>query len=518
MKKHIANTIISAAAVFALSACSLKEHPYGVFSNETFFLTEADAENALMYAYVPLNYIEYCQRFTFYIADGMTDEFCDYNMGNESVMSWDVSQTTEEMLYLFKSAYISLSRANTLIQEVGRMSIPQDRKDRYIGEAYFLRGFNHFMLAVNWGSVPIRKSPIVGVQDTFVQPDAIPDVWAQIIADLEKAESLLQVNKIQGRADRIAAQALLSRVYLYLASYKATGSPGYDWVKDADDMYAKSVEYAGKVIDGQSTYSLCDNIDDIYDVTRQNTCPEHIFITGMNREASGMEGTYSQLPCLWAIQISDYIYIPTTLIPETDPETGKVKVMKVIDYDTTWQTFRVDYRWKADHFTDNDLRGRLMVEQIYTPDGDEYLSFSPENQSSSDPTLCKYFFPFCRKYTDPYSVKSHTSANMYLIRMGEIYLNYAEAAGPTEKGYACVNAVRSRAGLPAVEPGLSVEDFRDVVREERVKELCFEGQYLYDLRRLHRVNSEYIKYRNIMEPYAYFFPFPQRESDLNPVK
>lgn len=518
MKKYIANIIISAAAVFALSACSLKEHPYGVYSNETFFLTEADAENALMYAYVPLNYIEYCQRFTFYIADGMTGEFSDYGLGNESIMSWDVSQTAEEMLYLFKSAYISLSRANTLIDNVQKMSMPQDKKNRYIGEAYFLRAFNHFMLAINWGRVPIRKSPIIGVQDTFVQPDEIPEVWDAIIDDLEKAESLLQINKVQGRVDKVAAEALLSRVYLYLGSYKETESPGYDWVKDADEMYAKSVEYADKVINGQSTYSLCDNLDDIYDVTKQNSCPEHIFITSMNREASGMEGTYSQLPCLWSIQISDYIYVPTKLVPEIDPETGKVKVMKVIDYDTTWQTFRVDYRWKEEHFSSDDLRGRLMVETIYTPEGDVYRTFSPSNKSSSDPTLCKYFFPFCRKYTDPFSVKSHTSANMYLIRMGEIYLNYAEAAGPTTEGYACVNAVRERAGLAPLEAGLSVKDFREAVREERVRELCFEAHYLYDLRRTHCVDKEHLKYRNIMEAYAYFFPYPQRESDLNPER
>jgi len=518
MKKIFSNIIIIAAAIFALSACSLKEHPYGVYSNETFFLTEADAENALMYAYVPLNYIEYCQRFTFYIADGMTDEFNDYGLGNESIMSWDVSQTTEEMLYLFKSAYISLARTNTVIEEVDKMDISQEKKNRYIGEAYFLRAYNHFILAINWGEIPLRTKAVVGVQDTFVQPDKIPDVWAQIIADLEKAESLLQINKVQGRTDKIAAEALLSRVYLYLASYKATGSPGYEWVEDADAMYAKSVEYADKVIYGQSTYALSESIDDIYDVTKQNTCPEHIFITGMNREASGMEGTYAQLPCLWTIQIQDYVYVSEKLEPETDPETGKVKVMKMIDYDNAWQTFRVDYRWKADHFTNDDLRSKLMVETVYTADGDVYMTYDPQNQFSNNPTLCKYFFPFCRKYSDPISVKTHTSSNMYLIRMGEIYLNYAEAAGPTEKGYECVNAVRARAGLPAVEPGLSVEDFRDVVREERVKELCFEAHYLYDLRRLHRVDSEHIKYRKFMDAYTYFFPFPQRESDLNPAK
>ena len=40
-----------------LSSC-LDEVPYGTYSNQTFYNTEADAESALMYAYVPLNYID----------------------------------------------------------------------------------------------------------------------------------------------------------------------------------------------------------------------------------------------------------------------------------------------------------------------------------------------------------------------------------------------------------------------------------------------------------------------------
>ena len=107
---------------------------------------------------------------------------------------------------------------------------------------------------------------------------------------------------------------------------------------------------------------------------------------------------------------------------------------------------------------------------------------------------------------------------MYLIRMGEIYLNYAEAAGPTAEGYACVNAIRERAGLAPLAEGLSPGEFRDAVREERVRELCFEGHYLYDLRRTHCVDKDHLKYRNFMETYAYFFPLPQRETDLNPAE
>ena len=52
--KYIAIVLLLSSA---MTSC-LEETPYGTYSNKTFYKTEADAESALMYAYVPLNYIE----------------------------------------------------------------------------------------------------------------------------------------------------------------------------------------------------------------------------------------------------------------------------------------------------------------------------------------------------------------------------------------------------------------------------------------------------------------------------
>ncbi|MCQ2184044.1 MAG: RagB/SusD family nutrient uptake outer membrane protein [Bacteroidales bacterium] len=517
MRKSLKSTLSLLLLAGMFSACSLEETPYGVYSNKTFFLTEADAENALMYAYVPINYIEYAQRFTYYFGDLLTDEIAQYGYGLSDVTGWDIKPTTEENLYFFKNIYVALGRCNSVLENVSKMQIPQDKKNRYMGEAYFLRAFHHFNLVKNWGEVPIRIKAVNTVADTQAKKAPIKDVWTQIINDLLEADKLLGINKCQGRVDKVAVQALLSRVYLYLATYKESGSPGYDWVEDADAMYAKAEQYAGKVIYDQNTYRLDPSLDDIYSVFCQNSSPEHIFITGMNREASGMEGTFAQLPLLFMIQYSDdYVYVSEKLVPETDPVTGKVKVMKMIDSKPGWETVRTSYEWWNNTFEDKDLRKRLLVSTIYTEDGDVFRTFDPENKQSTDMHTSKYFFPFCRKYSDPISVGSRSSANIYLIRMGEIYLNYAEAAGPTDKGYECLNAVRDRAGLAAAPAGLSKEDFREACWKERERELFFEANWLYDLRRKNRVNDTYITRIHPKESIAYFFPFPQRETDLNP--
>ena len=74
-----------------------------------------------------------------------------------------------------------------------------------------------------------------------------------------------------------------------------------------------------------------------------------------------------------------------------------------------------------------------------------------------------------------------------LIRLAEIYLNYAEALNEYQPGHGDVllylNKVRTRAGLPALEAGLTQEEMREHIRTERRIELSFENHRYFDVRR-----------------------------------
>jgi len=81
-----------------------------------------------------------------------------------------------------------------------------------------------------------------------------------------------------------------------------------------------------------------------------------------------------------------------------------------------------------------------------------------------------------------------------------------------------VNAIRRRAGLGDLAPGLSVADFRKAVIKERVYELAFEGNITYDLRRtgqLHTVKA-LVGQGVTNEEDVLFYPIPSIETDLNP--
>jgi hypothetical protein len=86
-----------------------------------------------------------------------------------------------------------------------------------------------------------------------------------------------------------------------------------------------------------------------------------------------------------------------------------------------------------------------------------------------------------------------------VLRLADLYLLYAEArnetlASPDDSTYMYINMVRLRAGLPKVQDSWSQwstnpdkykrkEGMRDIIHQERMIELAFEGHYYFDIKR-----------------------------------
>ncbi len=75
----------------------------------------------------------------------------------------------------------------------------------------------------------------------------------------------------------------------------------------------------------------------------------------------------------------------------------------------------------------------------------------------------------------------------HLLRLAEAYLIKAEALneaqGPVPEAYAAVNIIRARSGMPDFPPGLSQEEFRKKIQNERSIELYAENNRLWDVMR-----------------------------------
>lgn len=482
-----------------LGACSLDETPYGFYSEDNFFKTAADAEAAVMYAYGTLNYLEY-SRTIFFLGDMASESMTtksDASADNQDLNNWKVDnfKTNGSLENFFKYAFIGVNRANAVIKKVSNADFNQDQKDLFLGEAYFLRAWNYFNLVRNFGLVPIHHLVVETVDQTSTalasDMDAMYDL---ILSDCRRAAELLPVYDTPkiGRVDKVAAQALAAKAYLYVASAKEHGVKLYrDMHRDITVMYDSASYYAGEVIDKQSVYGFENSLLDIYDVEKANG-KEHLFTMAMDRTGSS-EGQYSKISKMFI----PYIDGATLYLKQGDTN----QFIPTHDGWGEYQTTTAFYN----SFDANDKRKTdLIVSKVYHADGSVLGSY---------PGTIPY--PFCRKYIDPKFEGDKTSTRPFLLRYSDVALIYAEAAGPTAKSYELVNFIRKRAGLGVLNPNLSKDDFRKEILKERTFEFAFEGDHMYDLRRWNRITTDVPEAAGLTEDQVTFYPIPQAEINLN---
>lgn len=93
----------------------------------------------------------------------------------------------------------------------------------------------------------------------------------------------------------------------------------------------------------------------------------------------------------------------------------------------------------------------------------------------------------CRKWgLDRNTAAYNRPVQWPIMRMAEVYLNYAEAlneynGGPTDEAYKAIDAVRARVGMPGLKKGMSQEDFREAILHERAVEFAYEEVRFFDL-------------------------------------
>ncbi|KKK76230.1 hypothetical protein LCGC14_2865760, partial [marine sediment metagenome] len=100
-----------------LISCGLEEEPYGFYSEDNFYTTEADAKAAVDYAYDSMTFLEY-SRAIFYLGDMPTDECgpkSDEATDNQDLHNWNVSNFNNNRMLsnFFKYGYIAINRANS---------------------------------------------------------------------------------------------------------------------------------------------------------------------------------------------------------------------------------------------------------------------------------------------------------------------------------------------------------------------------------------------------------------------
>ncbi len=531
MKKILAIALVAATA---LTSCDIERLPYGSMSAEQITSDPSASLDALMNGvYAQLKtWSDPMHRCGEYAGDNMmirgssTDAFFEF-------ISYSRTPNNYRLQNFWDYGYKGIAQASNIINMIEEGQ--SEEIDNQLGECYYVRGMLYFYFVRAYGrpyyqapeknlGVPIvNGTPDNIMTDLFMEDratlhDALPicatvkETYEQVISDLKKAEEMLTIDKGPAYASKGAAQAMLSRVYLYMSGT----------YENPNQEYARlAVEYADKVINS-GDYSLL-NRDQFmkYNTLTPENNDESIFV--VKRVASefsgydhyyGIGGMYANIGGMgWGEMYASAKYI-----------------------DLLNETGRND--WRPDHYRIVDARA-AFIEPTYE-DGNKlvFRFIKKEQEKGSDPILnyaqfdaerngatvtCKdaeknsytltpvneeeeiyeinyggatyqgvldYYISLNRVYPQFYITKcsregedSHLHSPI-ISRLGEIYLNRAEAyakLGQYSQALTDLNTIRERSIPGAGYTSLDKEDAVEKIDKERQLELAYQAERSYDV-------------------------------------
>ena len=386
----------------------------------------------------------------------------------------DLVITEDHGLTLWKIHYRSILNLNAAIGALaeGKLGpgVPEEEVQALLAQAKFLRAYNYFNLVRLFGALPLMTED-TDVLSPEITRSPVTEVYDLIISDFEVAIAGLPETWLaerQGRPARGAAQALLAKVYLTMATAPL----------NASENYALAAEMAQRVIDG-GNYALVEDIRDVFSLATEYG-PEAIW--GFN---------------------SNNVDI------NTDPQIWTPANMG------GWSDFTATPEWE-EAWPDQARKDAYLL--LENDEGTPYTEWDGQNV----PHVRKFLF-------DPENYDRLVSTtNMPIIRYADVLLIFAEATnqangGPTADAVAAINQIINRANdyqpnpnYPLMTGSESVQEFDDAVIRERNYELCFEQDRWYDIIRkriLKEVNPEWEE--NFSED-DYLWPIPQSDLRLNP--
>ena len=258
MKNNIKKYLLAAAgAGLMLTACDIERLPNGSMAAESITSDpDANLESLVRGAYAQLKtWSDPMHRLGEYAGDNMmirgssTDAFFQF-------ISYSRTPNNYRLQNFWDSGYKAVAQASNIINMIKEgQSVEIDNK---LGECYYIRGMMYFYLTRAYGR-PYYQAPDknLGVPivngtpkdlDNLQLPDrsTVAQCYAQVVADLRKAEKMLTIDNGPAYASKGAAQAMLSRVYLYMSGT----------YENPNRQYADSAAYYASEVINSGSYNL----------------------------------------------------------------------------------------------------------------------------------------------------------------------------------------------------------------------------------------------------------------------
>lgn len=238
---------IATFSLLSFASCKkiLDVNPVEFTSDDITIVDENSARTAVRGIYNQLasnGYYGYTfQTLGFFSADNI--QYVGSQTVNNQLTNHDVKADLGALSTAWSAIYNTINRANNVLDKVPALALSptftQAVKDQLIGEAHFVRALAYFDLARTWGGVQLVLTPTKTAGGRPAIPrSSLAQTYQQVLADLEKAESLLPATTNRIRATKKTVWALRSRYHLYQS----------EWAQAATN--------ASKVLDDIASYSL----------------------------------------------------------------------------------------------------------------------------------------------------------------------------------------------------------------------------------------------------------------------
>ena len=533
MKNNIKKYLLAAAGVgLMLTACDIERLPNGSMAAESITSDpDANLESLVRGAYAQLKtWSDPMHRLGEYAGDNMmirgssTDAFFQF-------ISYSRTPNNYRLQNFWDSGYKAVAQASNIINMIKEgQSVEIDNK---LGECYYIRGMMYFYLTRAYGR-PYYQAPDknLGVPivngtpkdlDNLQLPDrsTVAQCYAHVVADLRKAEKMLTIDNGPAYASKGAAQAMLSRVYLYMSGT----------YENPNRQYADSAAYYASEVINSGSYNLLPRNEFMnYNTYVPETNRESIFV--IKRVASefsgydhyyGIGGMYANIGGMgWGEMFASAKYID--LLNETGRNDWRPDRKKIVDaranfiepqyvmdgegkYEEVFRFIKKVYDASGKHTNFNYVQATLIkngnsyscsetIEEVATTyemtpvdEGQQIYSIRYSDGETYTGVI-DYRMRLNRVYPEFYIVKcsregedSHLYSPL-ISRLGEIYLNRAEAYAKTGRygeALSDLNIIRERSIPGASYSSLDETNAQERIDKERQLELAYQAERSFDV-------------------------------------
>lgn len=519
MKTNILKYTLAIAGILSFSSCAkdfLEQKNSYQISQDNFFDNDEAVSQAVMplYSYV---WYDFNDKFYYGMGDGrannITAQYSGYVYPYTNFTETGLSTGLTEA---WGALYSVVAQANNTINNIANNStanVSETAKIQGIAEARFMRGLAYWYISSLWGCAVIYNNTQDLVNNYVVSPNPVADGIEFAIRDMEYAAvHLPSASPATGRVNKYAAYAMLSRFYLSMAGLTTSGRyDGSNVATDANrgtrnEYYLDAAKKAAAVVIEEGPYKLADTYAELFAASTFNNNSESIFQLQFQAGAEGGLAQSMTRFLAWSTQVN-----------QGNSWGGST----YCSYDL-WEEFKEYEDQTLGTKVDDAIRrhnciasyGESYPELSANPEK-PYVYGETENAGSQGANIKKYVIG--TNAVNGFAVNNNSGINTYMMRLAEVYLNYAEATlgnnGKTTDATALkyFNALRTRAGV-ATKNSLTFEDIRHEFRVET----AFEGLYWYFIvRRGYYQQQEMVNYVNHQHRNASYYKSATHEYVLS---